>query len=276
MRTRDELSRFLKRCRSRIKPEDVGLPAGERRRAKGLRREEVAALAGMSVTWYTWFEQGRDVKLSAAMLERLSGAFRLSGEERAFLFALAQHRPPPVAPTADDTISPSVQHMLDALPIPAQVLSDDWTVIAWNRVASLVFRDYSRLAEQERNLLKLLVVPESETASTESYRDRVRRLTARLRWDYGRSGRPEVLDPLIDEMLAKAPVFAEYWEKMEIAAHFEGVHAILVPAIGEIRFRHTSFAIEQTPTQRLIVFAPLDSADAERLRQLIDSAGGSG
>jgi len=177
---------------------------------------------------------------------------------------------------ADDTVSQSVQHMLDALPIPAQVLSDDWTVVAWNRAATLVFRDYSRLAKGDRNLLKLLVVPESKSASTESYRDRVRRLTARLRWDYGRSARPEVLEPLIDEMLTKSPLFAEYWEKMEIAAHFEGVHAILVPAIGEIRLQHTSFAIEQTPTQRLIVFAPLATEDAERLRTLIESAGAAG
>jgi len=276
MRSRDELSRFLKRSRSRIRPEDVGLPAGERRRAKGLRREEVAALAGMSVTWYTWFEQGRDVKLSAAMLERLSSAVRLTGEERAYLFALAQHRPPPLAPIADDTVSPSVQHMLDALPIPAQVLSDDWTVIAWNRAATLVFRDYSRLAKHDRNLLKLLVAPDSEAASNESYRDRVRRLTARLRWDYGRSARPEVLDTLIDEMLAKSPVFAEFWEKMEIAAHFEGVHSINVSAVGEIKFRHTSFAIEQKPTQRLLVFSPLDTADAERLRHLMERASALG
>jgi transcriptional regulator with XRE-family HTH domain len=272
MRSRDELSRFLKRARSRIRPEDVGLPAGERRRAKGLRREEVAALAGMSVTWYTWFEQGRDVKLSAAMLERLSGAFRLTGEERAFLFALAQHRPPPLAPVVDDRVTPTIQHVLDALPVPAQVLSDDWTVVAWNRAAALVFRDYSRLAERDRNLLKLLVLPGRDAAEDDGYRDRVGRLTARLRWDYSRSARPEVLDPLIDEMLAKSRVFADYWEKMEIAAHFEGVHAIDFPALGKINFRHASFAIEQTPTQRLIVFAPVDTDDAERLRRLIDAA----
>ena len=271
MRTHDELSRFLKRARSRIRPEDVGLPAGERRRAKGLRREEVAALAGMSVTWYTWFEQGRDVKLSAAMLERLSGAFQLSGEERAFLFALAQHRPPPLAPIMDDTVSPSVQHMLDALPMPAQVLSDDWTVVAWNRVAALVFRDYSQIARQDRNLLKLLVLPDQESNSVETYRNRVQRLAARLRWDYSRSARTETLDPLIDEMLAKSEVFAEFWEKMEIAAHFEGVHAIEFPTVGRINFSHTSFAIEQTPTQRLIIFAPVSAIDTERLRHLIDA-----
>ena len=96
MAHREELTRFLKAARGRLDPGSLGLPSGSRRRAPGLRREEVAALAGMSVTWYTWFEQGREVQLSAPMLERLSSAMRLAPEEREFLFALSQHRPPPL------------------------------------------------------------------------------------------------------------------------------------------------------------------------------------
>lgn len=94
MAQREELSRFLKAARAKLAPSEVGLPPGERRRTRGLRREEVATLAGMSVTWYTWFEQGREVQLSAPMLERLSRTLRLNPNEREFLFALAQHRPP--------------------------------------------------------------------------------------------------------------------------------------------------------------------------------------
>ena len=97
MAQREELSRFLKAARARLAPTDVGLPAGERRRTRGLRREEVATLAGMSVTWYTWFEQGRDVQVSTPLIERLSTTLRLNANEREFLFALAQHRPPPLS-----------------------------------------------------------------------------------------------------------------------------------------------------------------------------------
>src|SRR6478609_2272284 len=111
MAQREELTRFLKASRARIAPADVGLPTGERRRAQGLRREEVATLSGMSVTWYTWFEQGREVHLSAQMLERLSAALRLSAEEREYLFALAQHRPPPLAVSTDAEVRPAIQHM---------------------------------------------------------------------------------------------------------------------------------------------------------------------
>src|SRR3954465_4912314 len=110
MAHREELSRFLKSARARLSPTDVGLPAGERRRAQGLRREEVASLSGMSVTWYTWFEQGREVHLSAQMLERLSVALRLNAQEREYLFALAQHRPPPLTIAADTEVRPAIQH----------------------------------------------------------------------------------------------------------------------------------------------------------------------
>ena len=122
MAQREELTRFLKAARGRLAPTDVGLPAGERRRTRGLRREEVATLAGMSVTWYTWFEQGREVQLSAAMIERLGKALRLEPQEREFLFALAQHRPPPLTGRADEAVRPSTQQLMDSLSIPALVI----------------------------------------------------------------------------------------------------------------------------------------------------------
>src|SRR6188768_3913026 len=115
MAHREELTRFLKTARARLSPTDVGLPPGERRRTRGLRREEVATLAGMSVTWYTWFEQGRDVQLSAPTLERLSTALKLDPREREFMFTLAQHRPPPLVDTHNLAVAPSVQHMMDSL-----------------------------------------------------------------------------------------------------------------------------------------------------------------
>jgi len=271
MRNRDELTRFLKSARGRIRPDQVGLPAGERRRAKGLRREEVAALAGMSVTWYTWFEQGRDVQLSAAMLERLSKALRLSAEEREFLFALAQHRPPPLALPADDTVPPAVQEMIDSLDVPAEVITDDWTVIAWNRMVKKVFRDYSELAPEDRNLFKILLLSERYRTNEANYREMVRWLVARFRWDFSRTSRPEVFEALIEELKRKSEVFAEYWKSTEIIAHFEGVHTVTLP-VGAITFRHTSYAIEQAPSLRLVVFAPVDAASAARLRLLDDQA----
>ncbi len=271
MAQREELTRFLKSARARISPEQVGLRSGERRRAQGLRREEVATLSGMSVTWYTWFEQGREVQLSAAMLERLSATLKLETQEREFLFALAQHRPPPLAFSRDEVIRESTQHLMDSLSLPAQVITDDWTVIGWNRLVTRVFRDYASLAPQDRNLLRILLLNDRYKEDPERYRCMVKRLTARFKWDYSRTARVEVFDELIDEMLQQSPAFAECWHESDIVGHFEDIHTANVAGVGRITLRHTSYAIEEAPSQRLMLFAPVDEESAHRLRDLANA-----
>lgn len=266
MAQREELTRFLKSARHKIAPCDVGFPAGERRRAKGLRREEVATLSGMSVTWYTWFEQGRDVQLSAAMLERLSSALKLKPEEREYLFALAQHRPPPLAIPPDDQIHPAIQRMIDSLTIPAQVLTEDWTIIGWNRIVTLLFRDYSKLPASERNLFKILMLDPRYRSDNYGYAEMAKKLTARLKWDYSRTARVQVFDALIAEMLDQSDAFRDYWNASEIVAHFEGQHTLDIAGVGPITMQHTSYVIEEAPGQRLMLFAPVDAESAERLR----------
>src|SRR5215467_10114599 len=116
---RRQLIDFLKGCRARLSPAQVGLPETGRRRTPGLRREDVAALAGVSVTWYTWLEQGREIRVSAEVLERIAATLCMSSTEREFLFALVQQRPaPPVAAPAR-LVSPSLARMLDAIAVPA-------------------------------------------------------------------------------------------------------------------------------------------------------------
>ena len=268
MAQREELTRFLKSVRARISPVDVGLPAGERRRAKGLRREEVATLSGMSVTWYTWFEQGRDVQLSSHMLERLGRTLRLSAHEREFLFALAQHRPPPLASAPDETIQASTQYLMDSLNIPALVITDDWTVIGWNDLVTRAFRDYAPLARSERNLFRILMLNERYRENPEQYREMVKRLTARFKWDYSRTTRVAEFDGLIQDMLARSEVFREFWHESDIVAHFEDIHTVSVAGIGDVTFHHTSYAIEAAASQRLILFAPVDETSRERLRAI--------
>jgi transcriptional regulator with XRE-family HTH domain len=270
MAQREELTRFLKSARAKIAPRDVGFPAGERRRAAGLRREEVATLSGMSVTWYTWFEQGREVQLSAAMLERLSSALRLNAQEREYLFALAQHRPPPLAPAPDDNVHPAIQRMMDSLSIPAQVLTEDWTIIGWNRIVTMLFRDYGGIPASERNLFKILMLDERYRSEKYGYRDMARKLTARLKWDYSRTTQVDVFDALIAEMQERSETFREFWRDSEITAHFEGTHTLEVAGVGEITMQHSSYAIEEAPSQRLMLFAPVDEVSAERLRAVAE------
>lgn len=264
----EELSRFLKSARARLSPVDVGLPVGERRRTKGLRREEVAALAGMSVTWYTWFEQGREVQLSVPMIERLGRTLRLDPTEREFLFALAQHRPPPLETQIDEDIRPATQHMMDSLAIPALIIVEDWTVIGWNALVARAFRDYGKLPRNERNLFKILMLDDSYRTDSEHFQEMAHRLVARFKWDYSRTSKPEIFDAIIAEMLEKSELFRECWKESEILPYFEHVNTTVMPGVGDISFWHSSYAVEGAPGQRLILFAPHDATSAERLAKL--------
>jgi transcriptional regulator with XRE-family HTH domain len=138
---RSSLAEFLQSRRARLNPADCGFSAG-RRRTPGLRREEVAQLAGVSLTWYTWFEQGRDIRVSSQALEGIARALRLDRAERAHLFMLAQGRPPAVSDRSRRAVSAAQQRMLDGLMFsPAYIKTARWDIVGWNRAAALTFAD---------------------------------------------------------------------------------------------------------------------------------------
>src|SRR5947207_4761410 len=151
--SRQELSQFLKTRRARLAPADVGLPTGNARRIAGLRREEVAVLAGVGLTWYTWLEQGREIQVSTPFLDNLARALRLSEAERAHLFALAQHRAPPMAPRPfPPEALKKVQAILDAIDSPAYARNNRFDVLAWNGANTRMFGDFASMPEKERNI----------------------------------------------------------------------------------------------------------------------------
>ena len=195
MSQREELVRFLKNAPVPNQTFRCGAARRRRRRTAGLRREEVAALTGMSVTWYTWFEQGREVQLSSAMLEGLSRTLLLNPREREYLLALAQPRPRPRAVALNETVQPGTQTNDDGLNIPAQVITEDWTVIGWNHIVSRLFRDYAELSPPERNLFKILMLDKRYRRDPDSFREMARRLTARFKWDYSRTAQAKYLTP---------------------------------------------------------------------------------
>jgi transcriptional regulator with XRE-family HTH domain len=144
-------AQFLRTCRARIQPGDLGLPAPQRRRTEGLRREDVAALSGVSVAWYTWLEQGREMRVSDEVLERISHTFRLSGDERTYLFSLVQHRPPRISiDSTSGELPPEVARTIGELPWPAIVTNLRWDVLAWNRLNTLLYRDYTQIPAAQR------------------------------------------------------------------------------------------------------------------------------
>ncbi len=127
---------FLRSCRARIKPSDLGLPMPQRKRTSGLRREDVAALSGVSVSWYTWLEQGRDMRVSDEVLERICHTFRLTEDERVYLFSLVQHRPPRIDRASRFEAPAELMRMINSVSAPAVVMNLRWDVLAWNALNS--------------------------------------------------------------------------------------------------------------------------------------------
>ena len=265
---RAQLSKFLKNCRARIAPSEVGLPEPDRRRTAGLRREDVAALAGVSVTWYTWLEQGRDVHVSANVLERISGTLRLSEEERDYLFTLAQNRPPPLAPGRTTEVNQAIWRMIEALDVPAIVMTMRWDVVAWNSMVAKVFRDYAVMAPEERNLLRILFTSPRYRVDQSEYEEMAHRVVAKLRVDYSQANGDPEFEALIEELNENSPTFRAAWKTPEVMGRSYGINVVRHPTHGKIAFEHTSYVPEGHPTLRLVMFVPRDAESTAKVEAI--------
>ena len=268
---RRQLIDFLKGCRARLSPAQVGLPDTNRRRTPGLRREDVAALAGVSVTWYTWLEQGRKIQVSADVLERVCTTLRMSPDEREYLFALVQHRPAPPTPTRMTEVSPTLARMIDAIAVPALVMTARWDVIAWNRLATQVFRHYEQLAPEHRNLLRILLVEDRGYQSDPvAYEAMARRVLSKFRVDYSQTPDDPSFEQLIEELDVRCPIFRRLWNNPEVLGRSEAVAQH--PSFGGITFEHSSYVPEGSPTLRVLIFVPYDEESAAKVRALRDES----
>lgn len=267
-----QLSEFLRSCRGRLSPTRVGLPERRRRRTPGLRREDVAALAGVSVTWYTWLEQGRDIQVSADVLERISGALKLSTTEREYLFALVQNRPPPKKGSGDSQSPAAVERMMSSLALPAIVMTARWDVVAWNSMAVAVFRDYEQIPPERRNLLKILLIDdEVYQPDSELYDTMARRVLAKFRVDYSQFSGELEFESLIDELNRDSDAFRRLWNSPEVLGYSEGVAEY--SQHGGLKLEHTSYVPEAATGLRLVIYAPHDEATASKLDRIKQELG---
>jgi transcriptional regulator with XRE-family HTH domain len=266
---RAQLSEFLKSCRARREPGSLGLVPAARRRSKGLRREDVAALAGLSATWYTWLEQGRNVHPSEQILERLSAALGLSQAERDYLFMLAQRRPPPLNPGHAEPLRPAVQRMLDAINLPALVHTRRWDVVAWNAIWTRCFPDFGERPPGERNLLRILLSGADFQRDPGEQEEIARRILPTVRLDYSQAGDDPGFDALIEELSAACPIFDRLWRSPEISHFPEGIYTATYPGIGSIAFEHTAYSVAANPALRLLMFSPAEARSARKFSQLM-------
>jgi transcriptional regulator with XRE-family HTH domain len=251
---------FLRSCRARINPADLGLPVPQRKRTEGLRREDVASLSGVSVSWYTWLEQGRDMRVSDEVLDRIAQTFKLSEDERIYLFSLVQHRPPRLSREARLEAPPEIVRMIDRVAVPAVVMNLRWDVLAWNRLNSIIFRDYAATPAAERNLVEILFTRQSYYTEPAEFEKMARRMLAKLRVDYSKSGDDPRFEALIRRLEMLSPVFRRVWRSPEINIRSYGIHRFRHPQFGELAFEHTSYVPDGHPTVRVVLCTPDDDA----------------
>lgn len=267
---RAELAAFLRRRREELRPEDVGLPAGTRRRAPGLRREEVAALAAMSADYYTRLEQQRGPQPSEQMLAALARALRLTGSERDYLFQTAG-RNAPTAVVAASHVAPALLRVLDRLSdTPALILSNLGEVLVQNSMAEALYGDRSHLTGWARSdIYRWFTDPSERLIYPEDDRDRQSRaLVANLRAAHGSMGPASRAGELVRTLTKASPEFARLWERHEVAKRFED-HKILVhPQLGEIEVDcQVLFTEDQSQALLVLTAAPRTEA-AEKLQLL--------
>ncbi|MFL9841118.1 helix-turn-helix transcriptional regulator [Sphingomonas sp. ST-64] len=273
-RTPNQLGTYLRDRRTRMDPASFGLVGG-RRRTPGLRREEVAARANISPTWYTWLEQGRGGAPSADVLDRIAKGLMLTEPEREHLYMLGLGHPPEVRYQPVEGITPRLQRILDAMPLsPAIIKTATWDVLGWNRAAAALLTDYSKLPRAQRNILRLIFSSDRVRDKQGDWESVARFVVGAFRADVARagaSGSAEVT-ALVDELSRASAEFAALWQDNDVVAHGEGVKCIRHPEAGTLDLEFSSFAIEGRPELGMIIYNPASPADAERLRKFLEAS----
>jgi transcriptional regulator with XRE-family HTH domain len=268
---RAELADFLRTRRNAITPERVGLPSGGRRRTPGLRREEVAQLAGVGTTWYTWLEQGRDIRASASVLDAISTALRLTPPERAHLFMLGRGEEVGAPHPQVEKVTPTVRRLIEHMGAnPAFVIGRRWDYLAWNRALEVVVGDPGDLPEGRRNQIWATFMDPGRRRLFTDWPDAARNAVARFRADSAPHVGDPFFDDLIDELREASPEFRDWWQRHEVAHAVTGRKVLRHPAVGKMVFEHAIFKLDEAPEQRLVLYSPLPVADtAAKLERLL-------
>jgi len=256
---RRELGDFVRALREKQKPADLGLAAGSRRRTPGLRREEVAQLCGLSVTWYTWLEQGRDMSLSPAALARFANALKLGRAERAYLFELSGRRDPEQGGKEKEPIPPAVLATLERIDAPAYLLDLTWTARAWNGEAERLFTGWLD-RPGDRNLLRFIFLEPQARALIRDYENRARRVVAEFRADVSAHMADPAVRHLIDDLRRESQDFQRFWNEHWVLGREGGERTFNHPRDGFQRYEQATFAVSGHPDLKLTVL--IDARDA--------------
>lgn len=246
------LGAFVRSARDRVTPQQAGIAGGQRRRTPGLRREEVAQLCDISVTWYTWIEQGRDVSVSAAVWARLATVLQMTRAERAYLFELADLSDPEHNGTAVPAPTVSLQSCVDSINVPAYILDRHWNVLAFNAALDQVFVGWMG-AQAQPNLLRFIFLDAQAPAIVVDWETRANRVVAEFRADIGVYLDDADTANLIDELLTGSPVFRHWWSRQVVVEREGGLRAFNHPQLGYREFEQITFRLATQHDCKLVM-----------------------
>jgi transcriptional regulator with XRE-family HTH domain len=262
---RADLVEFLRARRAALTPEDVGLARGTRRRAAGLRREEVAMLAGVSVSWYTWLEQGRPINASRDVLDALARVLRLDPVEHEHLLALAGRYGRRAAGPDRDTIPASLQHLVDALvPAPAYVLNPRWDFLGWNAAFERLYPPVATLPPGERNLVWVVFTHAAVRNLIDDWESEARRILSQFRAEIvGIADQPEVAT-IVTLLQRESDEFRAWWPRHDVAGFETHRRVFHHPHAGKLVFEQQQLVPAGEMDLRVVVHLGVEGDDSAR------------
>lgn len=269
------LSTFLKTQRAKLSPEAVGLPSGSRRRTPGLRREEVAQLAGVSTTWYTWLEQGREIQASSSVLDCIASALQLTADERKYLFSLALEAGSGSAGSlhADEEpqMTPALNKILQELRYCPTIITDRrFHIVGWNEAASHVFLSFEDIPPDERNMIELLFSRKELRRLAVNWEQFINGYLSIFRAYYGQYVEDEWYERFIEEMKNKHPDFLPLWEQSKVSNAPEVVIEFRHARARRMHFQLTSLQVHGSADLRCSIYTPApDTTTEAKLKQLM-------
>ncbi|MHA8045731.1 helix-turn-helix transcriptional regulator [Roseomonas mucosa] len=247
------LGEFIRAHRERARP----VASAGRRRTPGLRREELAAQAGISPTWCAWIEQGRPVQASPEALGRMARALSLTRAERAYLFELAGRLDPEAPDTTQGEAPASLAAAVAAISHPAYGLDRLWNACCWNSAAAELFCGWLD-GDHQRNLLRFVLLEESARRLIPNWQDRARRLLAEFRADFGHTFRDARVTNFINALKAESPLFARTWDDQDVQHRSGGLRDFIHPQLGRLHFEQHSFTLAERSDHKLVMLTPSD------------------
>ncbi|MDQ0091508.1 transcriptional regulator with XRE-family HTH domain [Paenibacillus anaericanus] len=268
-----ELSQFLKTQRAKLTPESVGLPEGGRRRTPGLRREEVAQLAGVSHTWYTWLEQGRDIKVSSSVLDNVARALQLSPDERKYLFSLALETTSGVSLLKEELpeISPALRIILQELTYCPTIVSDRrCQIVGWNEAASHVFLDFEQVPPEQRNMISLLFTRKEFQRLAVNWEQFASGFLAIFRAYYGQYVEDKWYEEFLSEMKETHPDFNRLWDQSKVSSAPEVLLEFRHAKARKMLFQLTSLQVHGGTDLRCSIYTPApETSTRAKLKKLM-------